>query len=51
MSIEDTIKEFASIWKTVFVNDALEPIARSAKLEDAVKAPLKGRGMLENCKL
>ncbi|KIM32300.1 hypothetical protein M408DRAFT_20617 [Serendipita vermifera MAFF 305830] len=51
MEIEETIETFLSIWESVFANKALDREARSAKLEDELRALLQRKGFSEHRKL
>lgn len=48
MGIEETVKEFTSIWQTVYADDTLDQVTRPVKLEEAIKGLLNRKEIPEN---
>ena len=47
MDIEETTKEFISIWRTVYADDTLDQATRPVKLEEAIKSLLNRKKIPE----
>jgi hypothetical protein len=48
MGTKEAIEQFLCIWQAVYVDETMDKAARSMKLEDVLKALMRGKGIQEN---